>query len=55
MSIAFGSMPAAAILAVSKPTVAPAPGPKPVSISTSLEPVLTTIGLNGTVTWPLGM
>ena len=30
-------------------------GPKPVSISTSFEPVLISCGLNGTVTMPLGM
>ena len=55
MSIALGSMPAAAMFAASRPTGAFGVGPKPVSISTSFEPVLISCGLNGTVTMPLGM
>ena len=39
ISIAFGSMRAAAIWDISNPTGAPASAPKPVSINTSLEPV----------------
>ena len=52
-------MPAAVMLAFICPTTpllcSNAPSPLPVSITTSFEPVLTTIGLNGIVTWPFGM
>src|SRR6266508_5561016 len=55
ISIIFGSMPAAAMFALSKPIGGFAVGPQPVSINTSFEPVLITCGLNGIVTMPLGM
>ncbi len=55
MSMVLGSMPAAPMLDCSRPKVGPVPGGKPVSISTSLEPVLMTTGLNGTLTMPFGM
>jgi hypothetical protein len=55
MSIAFASIPAAARFAWNKPVVGLVPGGKPVSIRTSLGPVLTTTGLKGIVTWPFGM
>ena len=55
MSIDFGSMPLAAMVGRQQADRRRDAGPKPVSISTSLLPVLTTSGLNGATRLPFGM
>jgi hypothetical protein len=56
-STVLGSMPAAVMFAANCPTgeFACCCGPLPVSITTSFEPVFTTIGVNGMVIVSLGM